>query len=106
MRGQNTALAADDGLRLDVRVFANSGLPADDRIIANHDATGKAGLRCDHHVLTYVAIVSDVNQVIEFSTFTEFGGTERCSINTRIRTNFDVITDLHRADLRKFFVAI
>src|SRR5690348_4505273 len=106
MRRQNATLASDDGLRFDIRVFADSGLSADHCVIANYDATGKSGLRGDYHVLTNVAVMSYVDQVVKFSTFADFRRAERCPVDTRIGTDLHVISDLDRSDLRKFFVVI
>ena len=51
------------------------------------------------------AIVSDVNQIVDFSSFADGGYAQRGAVDTGARADFHAVSDFHAADLRKFLVS-
>ena len=104
--GQNAGFTADDGSCFDPRLFANAGLTADDCVIANNNAAREPGLGRDSDMLPNLAIMANVNQVIELGSISDSRDPQCCPVYTRVRAQFHVIADFNRADLREFFVMI
>jgi hypothetical protein len=72
-------------------MLANPDLPAQYRSILNNDAAGKASLRRDDDILANIAIVPDVNQVIDLRSAPDSRLIEGSAIDGRIRPDFHVI---------------
>ncbi len=80
-------------------------LPADHHMMTHPARPRYAGLRGNHRVRSNLDVVPNVDKIIEFDAFGDAGVVQRAAIDGRVRPNFDVIGDLHDADLRKFPVA-
>lgn len=85
-------------------MLANPDLPAEYRSILNDDAAGKARLGCDDDVFTNLAIVSDVNQVVDLRSAPDSGLIEGAPIDGRIRPNLHIIFNDQSSNLRKLLV--
>jgi hypothetical protein len=86
-------------------VIAEANLPADHTIIFYGDAAANSSLRRNYHALTNVAVVADVNHVVELGPLSYSRAAKGASIHGRVRTQLHIIFDNDRADLRKFVVA-
>ena len=64
----------------------------------------KAGLRRDHDVLPDLAVVADVNEVVDLCSAPNARFVERAAIDRGVRSDLDVILDDQPSHLRKFFV--
>src|SRR5262249_55245319 len=103
---ENPALASDDCVGIQPRVFADADLAADDRLLSHRRAAGNSGLRCNDSVLSDLDVVGDLNQVVELDAATDHGGFQRTAVDAGVGSDFDVIFNNNAADLRKFHVAV
>lgn len=101
---QNARLRSNHCAALDENVIAEPNLAADDAIIFDGDAAADSGLRGNHHALSDVAVVSHMDHVVELRSFTNSRTTERATIDSRVRTQLDVVFDNDCANLRKLVV--
>src|SRR6266568_7080247 len=101
---QNARLRADHRATLHTDVIAEPDLPANHAIIFNRHAAADAGLCCNHHPLSNVAVMTDVDHIIQFCSFANACAPQRPAIDARVRAQFDVVFDNDRADLRKFVI--
>jgi hypothetical protein len=86
-------------------VLANADLSAQDHVVLHHDAAGKAGLGCYYDVFANLAVVADVDQIVDFRAAANARDFERATINGGIGADFDIIFNLETAYLGKFFVS-
>jgi hypothetical protein len=103
---ENAAFTADDRFDCDAGLFSNTGLAADDGVIADRDAAGETGLRSDDDMLADVAIVRDVNEIIELDAVGDAGDAEGRSIDAAVSADLDVVADLDGANLWELFVTV
>lgn len=59
-------MASDHGSRLDAGVVADADLSSHDDVVFDGDATGETGLGGDDYVFSELAIVADVDEVVDF----------------------------------------
>src|SRR5438309_10139462 len=85
-------------------MLANPDLPTTHRSIIHNDAAGKPRLRCDDDIFANVAIVSDVNQVVDLRSAPDSCLIEGAAINGCIGTDFHVIFNHQPSNLRKLLV--
>src|SRR5262245_10551551 len=102
---QNARLGSDHGAALHMNVIAETHLSADHAIIFNCDAAADSGLCGDHHPLANIAVVSDMNHVVELCAFSNPGAAQRAAIDRRVRADLNVVFDGNCADLRKLVIA-
>ena len=88
----------------DAGVLANPDLAPEYRSILNHDAAGKARLRRDDDVFANLAIVTDVNQVVDLRSAPDSGLIERAAIDRCIGPYFNIIFNDQPPNLRKLLV--
>src|SRR4051812_49006127 len=86
-------------------MLANAHLSSDHRVVFDHNAAGKSCLRRDNHVLTNLAVVADVDEIIDLCAATNARGLECAAVNSRVCTDLDVILDDETPDLRKLFLS-
>ena len=89
--GQDAALAAEHDSRFNARVFADADLAAEHHAILNSNATGEAGLRGNDDIFADLAIVADVDQVIDFRAAANARFVQRAAIDGRIGSDLDII---------------
>src|SRR5581483_10666593 len=106
LSGENSAFAADDRFRIDLGFFSNTGLTADHGVVSDCDAAGKTSLRSDHYVSADIAVVRDVNQIVQLGALTNARDSEGSAVYATVRANLHVVFDFDSSDLRKFFIAI
>ena len=85
-------------------MIAETHLAADDAIIFDRDAAADPGLRGNHHACADIAVVSDMDHIVQLGSFSNPSATERAAIDSRVGAQLDVVFDDDRADLRKFVV--
>src|SRR5258705_13601891 len=56
-------------------------------------------------MLANLHVVPDVDKIVEFDALGDAGVVQRAAIDGRVRADFDIVRNLHDADLRKFPVA-
>jgi len=100
------ASGAENRPGFDARFIADSHLAPYNRIVFHHNSSGEAGLRSDDDVSPDSAVVTDVNQVVDFDAIPDLRHTESRAIDTRIGADLDIISNFDTSDLRKFFIAI
>src|SRR5689334_7343682 len=103
---QYPGLRADNRALLHARVIAETDLPANHRLVFNHDAAADAGLRGNHDPFPDVAVVTDVHDVVEFRAASDARAAECGAVYAGVRAEFDVVLNYYRADLRKLLVAV
>ncbi len=77
-------------------LFAGSDLTTDHGVIANGDSAGESSLRRNHDVVAYIAVVSNMYQVVEFSSSTDPGYTQSSAIDAAVCPDLDIILDLEQ----------
>ena len=97
-------MAAEHHSFANAGMLANPDLPPEYRSILDDYAAGKAGLRGDNDILADLAIVPDVNQVIDLRSAPDSGLIEGAAIDGRIRPNFHIIFNDQLSNLRKLLV--
>ena len=85
-------------------MIAKTNLAADDAVIFDRDTAANPGLRGNHYALSDVAVVSDMDHVVELRSFTNSRTTERATIDSRVRAQLDVVFDNYCANLRKLMI--
>jgi hypothetical protein len=70
-------------------------------MIANRHPAGKPRLRCDHHMLSDIAVMPDVYQIVELAAIADASHAQRRPVDTGIGANFHIVADLYRPHLRK-----
>ena len=91
---------------VDPALLADPGLASYGRVVAYRDTSGKAGLRCNHNVLSDHAIVRDMYKVVELCAIPNTSCAEGGPIDAAVGADLHVVSYLDRAHLRKFFVVI
>ena len=88
----------------DARVFADPHLASQDDILLDHDTAGEPGLSSHHYVISDLAVVSDVHQIVDFSAPPDAGDFERSPIDRRVGSNLHIICDFEAPYLRKLLI--
>ncbi len=88
----------------DAGVLSEANLAAEHNIFLDDDAAGKTGLRGDHDILSDLAVVADVDQVVDLGAASDARDFKGAAVNGRVRANLDVIADFEAPLLGKFFV--
>src|SRR5438034_8706898 len=86
-------------------MVAETDLSADDAIIFDNHAATDSRLRGNHHTFSNVAVMSDVNHVVYFSTPANARATKRSAIDASICSHFDVVFNDYRSNLRELVIA-
>ena len=86
-------------------MVANTDLPSHNHIVFHDNTAGEPGLRCNDNIFTHLAVVSNVDQVIDLRPATDASGIQSPSINRRIRSDLYIILDLQCANLGKLLIA-
>ena len=101
---RHAALRADHGLRADVQVAGEAGLSADDHVVTQSCAAGDAHLGGDQAVFANHDIVGDLDEVVDFGSFTNAGFAKARAVDRGVGANFHIVLDDGPANLRDFFV--
>ena len=80
----------------DARVLADAYLAADNDILLDYNAAGEAGLRGDHDILSYLAIVADVNKVVDLRAAADAGNFQRATVDGGVGADLNIIADFER----------
>ena len=88
----------------DAGVFADAHLATEHDVFLDHDAAGEAGLRSNHYIFPNLAVVPDVNQVVDLGAAPDASDFERSTIDGRVRPDLYVISNFQAPYLGKFFV--
>src|SRR5438132_12374468 len=86
---QNARLRAYHRAALHTDVVAEPDLPANHAIIFNRHAAADAGLRSNHNPLAKVAVMTDMNQVVDLRAPADARSAQRGAIDAGIRAEFD-----------------
>ncbi len=105
LKAENAAFRAHDCFRCNLGFFARSHLTADHSIVANGNSARESGLSSDDDVISNIAVVSDMYQVVELGSSTNPGCAQGRAINAAICSDLDVVLNVNSADLWKLFVA-
>ena len=73
---------------------------AQDAALADHAAAGDGDAGGQRRVRTDAAVVRDHDEVVELDAFFDDGVVERAAVDGGVGADFDVVTDVHAADLR------
>src|SRR5215470_6795716 len=68
------------------RVITESDLPTNHSIVFNHNATTNSGLRRDDYTLSYVAVVTDVNHIIDLRSAPNARAAKRSAVHASMRS--------------------
>src|SRR2546422_2248028 len=94
------------GLRGDHGTVTNRDVVGDAHLPGQHDAAADPARPRDSHlghddrVLTDLDVVADLHQVVDLGPAADDRLPERGAVDRRVRPNFDVVLDQHRAHLR------
>jgi hypothetical protein len=83
----------------DMDVILKSYLACQDDIVARAAATSDSNLRAYQVVFTDRAVVSDLNQIIDFGTHADTCDTVRTAIDGAVGTDFDILFDFNPTEL-------
>src|SRR5579864_7553547 len=82
--GQNAALTAEHHSLFDAGVLSNADLAPQHHAVLNHDAAREAGLGRNHNVFAELAVVADVDQVVDLRASTDARFVERAAVDGRV----------------------
>lgn len=85
--------SANEGALSDSQMTRRAGLSHHDRSATHDRAPRKSRLRHDQGVFTDVAVVSDLDQIIDLRAASNTRFVEGCAIDRRIGSDFDVVLD-------------
>src|ERR1044071_10226459 len=81
----------------------HAGLSSDHGTFANFSAAAYTRLRGNDRAVTYLHIVRDLDQVIEFCPGSYDCRPDRCPVDSCISTDFNIVFDNNISNLRNFF---
>src|SRR6187549_928095 len=87
------------------QVVANSNPPAHLDMVPNRDRTGNPGERRHHAMAPNLAVVPNLNEVVDLGPFADHGIADRAAVDGRVRADLDIVLDDDPADLRDFPIA-
>ena len=85
-------------------MVSNADLAPGDHSPAQRAAAGDTGLSGDHRMLANPDIVRNLHQVVDFDAASDASVIQRAAVNCGISSNFHIVGNLDRADLREFEV--
>src|SRR2546423_13050612 len=85
-------------------MIAEANLSADNAVIFNRDTAADSGLGGAHAPFATIAVVPDVNHVIELRSFANSSAAERAAIDRGIGAQLDIVFNNDRANLRKLVI--
>ena len=95
-------MPADHGIIFQFAALAETGLPTYHDMFAKHARTGQARLRGNHGVRANLAVVADVDQIVQLHAFSDARIIERAAVDRGVCADFDVVANFHNSGLRKF----
>ena len=104
LRCENTRARPDDRPWLNAHLIPHADLTADNRVVANSDSAGQAGLGGDYNMLADAAVVANVDPIIELGTLADGRNTQRGTVHTGIGADLNIVPQFHRTDLRNFVI--
>src|SRR5690554_6081560 len=103
-------IATDSGLGLnldpvtDANVSRTTNLPANQTVLTNFGRTRNPGLSGYGCIFSNFNIVSDLDLVVQFDSFSDSGGSQGGTINGGARSYFHIIPHNNISGLRYFLV--
>src|SRR5207245_5682989 len=79
-------------------------LGSENDVFFDYDTARKTGLRGNHHVFSDLAVVADVDQVVDLGAAPDAGDFQGSAVDGRVGADLDVIGDFEAAGLREFHV--
>ena len=98
-------MSSDHSAGFDAGVVANADLSSHDDVVFDRDAAGEAGLGGDDYIFSELAVVADVNEIIDFCALADASFVEGSAVDGRVGSDFDVVFEDETADLRGLLVA-
>src|SRR4051812_24384275 len=83
-----------------------TNLPADYSVVFDHHTAADSRLRRNHNALADVAVVADVDHVVELRAAPDARATERRAIDAGVRAELNVVFDHNGSDLWKLVIAV
>src|SRR5262245_22190202 len=102
---KNSRFGSNHGARLHSRVIAKPNLPANHRVVFDGDAAADSSLSGDYNTRTDIAVVADMDHVVEFGSLPDPGSTKCRTVHAGVRSELDIILDHNSSDLRKLVIA-
>ena len=87
-----------------MHVLADADLSGDDSTIADRTGAGDAGERDENHVFSDVAVVPDVNEVVDLSAAANASFGKSSAVDGGIGANLDVVFNDESSLLRELRV--
>ena len=94
--------AADGGFIGNLDMPHRAHAAADDAITADFHAARNPRAGSNHRVFADLAVVRDLNQVVDFRAAPHAGVAHRAAVNRGIRADFHIVAQRYRARLRDF----
>src|SRR5688572_26247526 len=91
LAGKHTRFGTDDRAAHHANVIAEANLPANYDVVFNNYAATNARLRRDDHAFPYIAVVPDVDQVVDLCPATDARLSQRGTINAGISAQLNVV---------------
>ena len=85
-------------------MVGNADLTGKHGISFDGDAAGEAGLSRDHHIFPDLAVVTDVDKIVDFRSPADAGYVERAPVDGGVGADFYIVADLQTAHLGKLLV--
>src|SRR6266446_1329835 len=101
---EDAALSADHGIIFQFAALAETGLPAYHDMFAERARPGQSRLRGNHGVRANLAVVADVDEIVQLHALRDACIIERAAVDRGVRADFDVVANFHDSGLRKFEV--
>lgn len=98
-------MSSDHSAGFDAGVVANADLSSHDDVVFDRDAAGEAGLGGDDYIFSELAVVADVNEIIDFCALADASFVEGSAVDGRVGSDFDVVFEDEAPDLRGLLVA-
>jgi hypothetical protein len=80
-------------------MIAYAHLAGHNHIVFDGHAAGKAGLRGDDYILSDLAVVADVDEVVDFRSAADSCFVQGSAVNSRVSADFYIVFDYKASDL-------
>src|SRR5215469_4703876 len=102
LSAQHSRLSSNYRAIFQFAAFPKTRLAANHYVFAHSARARESHLGCGNRVRADLAVVPNVNQIVEFHAFKNARVVQRAAVNRGVRANLDVVANLHNPDLRKF----
>jgi len=102
-RSQYPTARAKDCAAFDASLVTNAYLTAYGGVMFYYDSARQTSLSCDYDMVADLAVVGDVDHVVELDSIADEGEAQGCAVDAGVGTDLNIVADLDSAHLRELF---